>query len=85
MKYGTLPFGSDRKSTHLHVAEAPGSVNDQEFFDEVSGGGRRGGAGGKQSVSPELQALVTNSTNVIRNHAQMTHASLLQAERAASP
>lgn len=39
MKYGKLPFGSDRKSTHLHVAKTPGPVNDQEFFDEVSRGG----------------------------------------------
>lgn len=38
IKYKKLPSGSDRKSTHLHVAKTPGPVNDQEFFDEVSGG-----------------------------------------------
>lgn len=55
MKYGKLPSGSDRKSTHLHVAKTPGPVNDQEFFDEVSGGEKR-----KQSVNPQHYSMFLN-------------------------
>lgn len=55
MKDGKLPSGSDRKSTHLHVAKTPGPVNDQEFFDEVSGGEKR-----KQSVNPQHYSMFLN-------------------------
>lgn len=38
---GSCHLGQAEKSTHLHVAKAPGPVNDQEFFDEVSVGEKK--------------------------------------------
>lgn len=83
MKYRKLPSGSDRKSTHLHVAKTPGPVNDQEFFDEVSGGEW------KQSVNPQDYSMFLNSreksVNVIQKQAKMTNRSLFQVDQVVSP